>query len=45
MKMHHVMTGDAKLTSPEDTLRHAAQVMKECDCGVLPVLTAITCIS
>ena len=23
--------------SPDDTLRHAAQMMKECDCGVLPV--------
>src|SRR5258708_22057800 len=37
MKIRDVMTCDAKLTSPDDTLRHAAQMMKECDCGVLPV--------
>jgi CBS domain-containing protein len=37
MKMHDVMTRDTKLTSPEDTLRQAAQLMKEFDCGVLPV--------
>jgi len=37
MKIRDVMTCDAKLTSPDDTLRHAAGMMKECDCGVLPV--------
>src|SRR5439155_21596169 len=37
MKIRDVMTHDAKLTSPDDTIRHAAQMMKECDCGVLPV--------
>lgn len=37
MKIRDVMTQDAKLTNPDDTLRHAAQMMKECDCGVLPV--------
>ena len=37
MKIGDVMSRDAKLTSPDDTLRHAAQLMKECDCGVLPV--------
>ena len=37
MKIRDVMSRDAKLTSPDDTLRHAAQLMKECDCGVLPV--------
>ena len=37
MKIRDVMTRDAKLTSPDDTIRHAAQMMKECDCGVLPV--------
>ena len=37
MKIRDVMTRDTKLTSPDDTLRHAARMMKECDCGVLPV--------
>ncbi|HEY4472899.1 MAG TPA: CBS domain-containing protein [Stellaceae bacterium] len=37
MKIRDVMTLEAKLTNPNDTLRHAAQMMKECDCGVLPV--------
>ena len=37
MKIRDAMTRDAKLTSPDDTIRHAAQMMKECDCGVLPV--------
>src|SRR5205085_5345807 len=37
MKIRDVMTRAAQLTSPDDTLRHAAQMMKECDCGVLPV--------
>jgi len=38
MKIRDAMTRDAKLTSPDDTIRHAAQMMKECDCGVLPVV-------
>ena len=37
MKIRDVMTRTAQLTNPNDTLRHAAQMMKECDCGVLPV--------
>ena len=37
MKIRDVMTRTAELTRPDDTLRHAAQMMKECDCGVLPV--------
>jgi len=37
MKIRDVMTRTAELTTPNDTLRHAAQMMKECDCGVLPV--------
>src|ERR1041385_3328285 len=37
MKIRDVMTRTAHLTRPDDTLRHAAQMMKECDCGVLPV--------
>ena len=37
MKISKVMKRDAKLTSPNDTLQHAAKLMKDCDCGVLPV--------
>ena len=37
MKVRDVMTSEAKLTNPDDTLQHAAQIMKECDCGILPV--------
>ena len=37
MKIRDVMTRTAELTRPDDTLRRAAQTMKECDCGVLPV--------
>ena len=37
MKIRDAMTRDAKLIGPDDTIRHAAQMMKDCDCGVLPV--------
>src|SRR5437763_3199778 len=37
MKIRDVMTPDAQLTRPDDSLQHAAQMMKDCDCGVLPV--------
>jgi CBS domain-containing protein len=37
MNVRDVMTRDARLTTPDDSLRHAAQMMKECDCGILPV--------
>jgi CBS domain-containing protein len=37
MKIETVMSQDAQLTTPDDTLQHAAQLMKACDCGVLPV--------
>lgn len=37
MKIHDVMTRDAELARPDDTIQRAAQLMKECDCGVLPV--------
>ena len=37
MNIRDAMTRDARLTSPDDTIRHAAQMMKDCDCGVLPV--------
>src|SRR5438874_7397713 len=37
MKIRNVMTRDAQLTRPDDTLQHAAQMMRDCDCGILPV--------
>jgi CBS domain-containing protein len=37
MKISKVMTRGAKLTNPDDTLLHAAKLMRDCDCGVLPV--------
>ena len=37
MKIRDVMTRDAKLASPTDTLERAAKLMKQCDCGSLPV--------
>ena len=37
MKIRDVMTRDAKLANPNDTLQHVAKLMKECDCGILPV--------
>jgi CBS domain-containing protein len=37
MKISEVMTRDAKLANPDDTIQQAAKLMKDCDCGVLPV--------
>ena len=37
MKIRDCMTRDAKLTRPDDTLQEAAQLMQQCDCGILPV--------
>ena len=37
MIIREVMTRDAKLTHPDDTLQQAARLMKDCDCGILPV--------
>jgi CBS domain-containing protein len=37
MKISDVMTRDAKMANPDDTLQDAAKLMKDCDCGVLPV--------
>ncbi len=37
MKIREVMTPEAQLISADDTLQRAAQMMKECDCGILPV--------
>lgn len=35
--VREVMTPHVKIASPEDTVKHAAQMMEELDCGVLPV--------
>ena len=37
MNIRDVMSRDVKIASPQDTLRHAAQLMKEIDAGALPV--------
>ena len=37
MNIREVMSHDVKIASPEDTLQHAAQLMKDIDAGVLPV--------
>lgn len=37
-KISNVMTREAKLVNPNDTLQHAAKLMKACDCGILPVV-------
>ncbi len=37
MKVKDVMCRDVKLIQPDTTLREAAQYMRDCDCGYLPV--------
>lgn len=37
MRIRDCMTPDTKLIHPDDTLQRAAQLMQECDCGILPV--------
>ncbi len=37
MNIREVMSRDVTIASPEDTLQHAAQLMKDIDAGVLPV--------
>ena len=37
MKIRDVMAHDPKITDPDDTLQHAATLMKECDYGFVPV--------
>jgi len=37
MNISEVMSQDVKIASPQDTLRHAAQLMRDIDAGVLPV--------
>src|SRR3954464_11677716 len=37
MQVRDLMTKDVQLASPTQTIRQAALLMGECDCGVLPV--------
>ena len=37
MNISEVMSQDVKIASPKDTLRRAAQLMRDIDAGVLPV--------
>jgi CBS domain-containing protein len=37
MIIREVMTRDARLTHPDDTVQQAAMLMKDHDCGILPV--------
>lgn len=37
MKVKDAMCTDFKIITPDTTLREAAQYMKECECGYLPV--------
>jgi CBS domain-containing protein len=38
MQVKELMTRDVEACRPEDTLSRAAQLMWECDCGVIPVV-------
>ena len=37
MKVSECMTRDVKIASPRQTIREAAQMMADCDAGILPV--------
>ena len=37
MQIRNVMTRNPQLINPDDTIQHAARLMAECDCGILPV--------
>lgn len=37
MKAREAMTKDPACCSPEDTLQDVARMMRECDCGMIPV--------
>jgi CBS domain-containing protein len=38
MRVHHLMTQKVACISPYDSIAQAARLMRECDCGALPVL-------
>ena len=37
MKIRDVMTPNARLIRPNDTVQQATRLMRDCDCGILPV--------
>ncbi|HYG88345.1 MAG TPA: CBS domain-containing protein [Azospirillum sp.] len=37
MQIREIMTKDVQIASPDDSLHKAAQLMRDCDIGVLPV--------
>lgn len=37
MRVKEIMCQDFKIISPETTLRKAAEMMRDCDCGYLPI--------
>ena len=37
MQIRNVMTRNPQLINPDDTIQHAARLMAECDCGIMPV--------
>ena len=38
MKVRELMTSDPACCTPEQTVREAAQMMRDCDCGCIPVV-------
>jgi CBS domain-containing protein len=38
MKAREIMTPDPTCITPDDTIRHAAQIMREKDVGIIPVV-------
>jgi CBS domain-containing protein len=38
MKVRELMTSDPACCTPEQTIREAAQMMRDCDCGCIPVV-------
>ena len=38
MKVRELMTSDPACCTPDQTIREAAQMMRDCDCGCIPVV-------
>lgn len=41
MKAREIMSGDVRVVTPEDTITHAAQVMRDADVGLLPIVRSL----
>jgi len=39
MKAHDIMTVDPEVVTPDQRLTVAAQIMRDCDVGIVPVVT------